>query len=107
VIADYHYEEKPMFVYDKHYAVTEAGPMQPFINEVYLYVFNDDDEVINTVIGLSRRIPEPGDQVTFVIHKPLRGGEVLDPAVIAPTSKFKGKVITKAEYETWHEFNNA
>ena len=97
-----------MFVYDKRYVVTEAGPEQPFfINEVYLYVFNDDDEVINTVIGLSRQIPEPGDQVTFVIHKAWRGGEVLDPAVIAPIFKFKGKVITKAEYETWHEFNNA
>ena len=93
---------RPMFVFDKNYVSFEKGSasLPLFANEVYLYLLDDCGNVINAVIGLSRRIPDPDDEVTYVMKTDIKDVEDTDV-------KIHGRVITKAEYETWHEFEKS
>lgn len=90
-----------IFVFDESYVSTEDGPTVPFINEVYVYVFDEHGNVFDALKGLSSRNPEPGREITYVARMIImKGASAVDV-------KYVGKAIIKAEYETWHAFNKA
>ena len=83
-------------VYDITCLVMNQGGI-PDGHEIHLYVMDDNDQVIDSVVAITRNIlPNIGEEVLF-IDNDSRVGKSYKPA----------KVITRAEYETWHEFNKA
>lgn len=83
-------------VYDTTYLIMNQGGI-PDGHEIHLYVMDDNDQVIDSVVAISRLLsPSIGEEVLF-IENDERVGKCYKPAI----------VITRAEYETWHEFNKA
>lgn len=68
----------------------------PIPHKIYLYLINENNEAINAVVGKGYRIPDIGEKVLFIM-----------PNELETDIKWPGKVITKAEYETWHAFVKA
>ncbi len=68
----------------------------PIPNKIYLYLINENNEAINAVVGKGYRIPYVGEKVMFIM-----------PNELNVDTEWPGKVITKAEYETWHAFVKA
>ena len=89
------------YVFDKNYEF----PNYPKPHKVYLYLTNGKGEAIDAVVGNSRQRLMPGDTTTFIKRVTLKGISGL----ISEGVDVKGlaRVITKAEYETWHVFVKA
>lgn len=64
----------------------------PTFCETYIYVMDKRGYVLDAVVALVHQIPNIGEEVIYV--KDSERGSATQPA----------KVITKAEYETWHAF---
>jgi len=83
-------------VYDKKFLLINPGGL-PESRDVYIYILNNNGCVRAAVEAIARNIMPSGEEVRFVTFSYAKDGNIEWPA----------KVISKSEYETWHEFDKA
>jgi len=83
-------------VFNTTYVSSHPGFFPPPLYDVYLYVMNSYGHVRDAVIAHAHKPRNVDEEVTYIVGN--NGAE---------NTSWPAKVITRAEYETWHEFDKS
>ena len=84
------------YVYDKKFLLINPGGL-PESRDIYIYILNNDGCVRAAIEAIARNMIPYGEEVRFVTFSDAKDGNIESPA----------RMISKSEYETWHEFDKA